>query len=52
VSVGDAKGTRLLGVSMDVTAQKEAEAEARQHREELAHLNRVAIMGESRSRTS
>jgi PAS domain S-box-containing protein len=46
MDVGDTKGTRLLGVSMDVTAQKEAEAEAQQHREELAHLSRVAIMGE------
>jgi two-component system, LuxR family, sensor kinase FixL len=31
---------------MDVTAQKQAEAEARQHREEIAYLSRVAIMGE------
>jgi PAS domain S-box-containing protein len=46
INVGDAKGARLLGVSMDVTAQKEAEAEARQHREEIAHLSRVAILGE------
>ena len=43
---GDSRGTRLLGVSMDITAQKQAEAEARQHHEELAHLGRIAIMGE------
>jgi len=46
MNVGDAKGIRLLGVSMDVTAQKQAEAEARKHREEIAYLSRVAIMGE------
>jgi C4-dicarboxylate-specific signal transduction histidine kinase len=45
-NIGETKGTRLLGVSMDVTAQKQAEAEALQHREEIAHLSRVAIMGE------
>jgi two-component system sensor kinase FixL len=46
--VGDAnsKFTRLLGVSMDVTTRKLAEAEARQHREELGHLSRVAMIGE------
>jgi PAS domain S-box-containing protein len=33
-------------VSVDITERKQAEAEARQHREELAHLSRVAIMGE------
>jgi two-component system, LuxR family, sensor kinase FixL len=42
----EGKVTRLLGASMDVTAQKQAEAETRQHREELAHLSRVALMGE------
>ena len=31
---------------MDISARKQAEAQARQHREELAHLSRVAIMGE------
>jgi PAS domain S-box-containing protein len=40
------KGTRLIGVSMDITPRKLAEAEALQHREELGHLNRVAVMGE------
>jgi len=39
-------GTRLIGVSIDITRRKIAEAEALQHREELGHLNRVAVMGE------
>ncbi|MGA8655046.1 MAG: PAS domain-containing protein [Chthoniobacterales bacterium] len=46
MNIEDSKDIRLLGVSMDVTAQKQAEAEARKHHEELAHLGRVAIMGE------
>jgi signal transduction histidine kinase len=33
---------RLLGVSMDVTRQKRADAEVQLQREELAHLSRVA----------
>jgi PAS domain S-box-containing protein len=37
---------RLMGACVDVTERKRAEAEAREHREELAHLSRVAIMGE------
>jgi two-component system, LuxR family, sensor kinase FixL len=40
------EGTLVLSVIVDVTARKQAEAEARQYREELAHLSRVAIMGE------
>jgi two-component system, LuxR family, sensor kinase FixL len=39
-------GTRLIGVSIDITPRKLAEAEALQHREELGHLSRVAAMGE------
>jgi two-component system, LuxR family, sensor kinase FixL len=39
-------GTRLIGVSIDITPRKLAEAEALQHREELGHLSRVATMGE------
>ena len=31
---------------MDISARKQAETEARQHREEIAYLSRVAIMGE------
>jgi PAS domain S-box-containing protein len=39
-------GTRLIGVSIDITQRKLAEADALQHREELGHLSRVAVMGE------
>jgi two-component system sensor kinase FixL len=39
-------GIRLIGVSIDVTPRKLAEAEALRHREELGHLSRVAVMGE------
>src|SRR5437763_10390231 len=39
-------GTRLLGVSIDITPHKLAEAEALRHREELGHLSRVAAVGE------
>jgi C4-dicarboxylate-specific signal transduction histidine kinase len=35
-----------LSAIVDITERKRAEAEARKHREELAHLSRVAIMGE------
>jgi two-component system sensor kinase FixL len=35
-----------LSVIVDISARKEAEAEALQHRAELAHLSRVTIMGE------
>jgi two-component system, LuxR family, sensor kinase FixL len=35
---------RILGVSMDVTRQKQAGAEAQLQREELAHLSRVATL--------
>jgi PAS domain S-box-containing protein len=40
------EANRLLGVSIDVTAQKHAEAEVLQYREELTHLGRVEILGE------
>src|SRR5213595_2729415 len=40
------KAKRVLGVSIDITARKQAELEALQHREELSHLSRVAAMGE------
>jgi PAS domain S-box-containing protein len=39
-------GARLIGVSIDITPRKFAEAEALRHREELGHLSRVAAMGE------
>jgi two-component system sensor kinase FixL len=40
------EGVLVLSVIVDISARKQAEAESRQHREELAHLSRVAIMGE------
>src|SRR5437867_3567190 len=36
--------TRLLGVSIDITARKQAELETKQQRDELNHLSRVAAM--------
>jgi PAS domain S-box-containing protein len=46
--VGPKDGTspKLFGVSMDVTARKEAEASAAQKRAELEHVARVATLGE------
>jgi PAS domain S-box-containing protein len=35
---------RILGVSMDITRQKQAATEAQSQREELAHLSRVATL--------
>src|SRR5438093_3497353 len=37
---------RLLGVSMDITARKQAELEAARQRHDLAHLARVTTLGE------
>jgi two-component system sensor kinase FixL len=36
----------LIGVAIDVTAQVQADLQLRHWREELAHLSRVALMGE------
>jgi two-component system sensor kinase FixL len=36
----------LIGVTIDVTAQKQSELQLQIQREEMAHLNRVALMGE------
>lgn len=41
-----AEGVLVLTSIVDISARKAAEAEARQHREELAHLSRVALLGE------
>jgi len=40
----DGAPLRILGVSMDVTRQKQAAAEAQLQREELAHLSRAAAL--------
>ena len=40
------QGGRTRGVSMDITARKLAEAEVSRQRGELAHLSRVASLGE------
>jgi two-component system sensor kinase FixL len=40
------KGARLIGVSIDITPRKLAEAEARQYQEQVGHLSRVAAVGE------
>jgi signal transduction histidine kinase len=37
---------RRMGVVLDVTGRKQAEAELRRHRDELAHVSRVTAMGE------
>lgn len=40
------KPARVLGINIDITARKQAELEARQRRDEISHLGRVALMGE------
>ena len=37
---------RMMGAVIDITERKYAEAEARRHLEELAHMGRVSTMGE------
>ncbi len=46
VEPDDGTGPKLFGVSMDVTARKQAEAAAAQKRAELEHVARVATLGE------
>jgi two-component system, LuxR family, sensor kinase FixL len=43
---GDDQPLRLQGVSLDITQRKMAELEAQAHRNEAAHLLRVASLGE------
>ena len=40
------KPAKLFGISIDITDRKQAELEAKQRRDELSHLSRVALMGE------
>ena len=44
VLVPNGKPARILGIAIDMTRQRQAAAEAQLHREELAHLSRVATM--------
>jgi len=43
---GTGTGPKLFGVSMDITARKQAEASAAQKRAQLEHVARVATLGE------
>ena len=40
------KPARVLAISIDITARKQAELDAQRDRAELSHLSRVALMGE------
>jgi two-component system sensor kinase FixL len=40
------KGSLVLAIFVDISARKQAEAESRQYRAELAHLSRVEIVAE------
>jgi C4-dicarboxylate-specific signal transduction histidine kinase len=44
----DAKGkpARVLGITIDITARKQAELDAKQRHDDLSHLSRVALIGE------
>jgi PAS domain S-box-containing protein len=42
----DGKPARVLGITIDISPRKEAELEAKQRRDELSHLSRVALIGE------
>jgi two-component system sensor kinase FixL len=49
LSVGEAKspaGLRFVGLIRDLTNEKQAEAEAMRHREQLMHASRLTTMGE------
>jgi PAS domain S-box-containing protein len=46
VGPDDGAGPKLFGVSMDITARKQAEASAAQKRAELEHVARIATLGE------
>jgi len=42
----EGKLSEVLGVSIDISAQKQADRELQNQREQLAHLSRVALLGE------
>ena len=43
---GEGRPVRMRGVSIDITARKQAEQEVQERRAELTHLSRVAMLGE------
>jgi PAS domain S-box-containing protein len=43
---GDGQPVRMRGCSLDITWRKQAELEAACHRNEMAHLSRVTMLGE------
>ena len=45
-SNGDGRPARMRGASLDITKRKQAEEEAARQRNEMAHLSRVAMLGE------
>ena len=42
----DGQPARMFGCSLDITRRKQAELEAACHRNEMAHLSRVTMLGE------
>src|SRR6185312_5548651 len=42
----DGNLSEIIGVSIDVSSQKQSDLQLQIQREQLAHLNRVALMGE------
>jgi PAS domain S-box-containing protein len=40
------KPERVLGITIDITARKQAELDAKQRHDDLSHLSRVALIGE------
>src|SRR5207248_11394801 len=43
---GEGQPVRMRGASVDITKRKQAEEQAARHRNEMAHLSRVTILGE------
>jgi two-component system, LuxR family, sensor kinase FixL len=46
ISAEAGQSARMLGINMDITERKAAEIEAEEHRRQLSHLTRVAMLGE------